>query len=167
MHRENIKSKLILVICLIILLCLSVGYAAFQTSLNVKGNASITSDWNIEITGVQVINTTGNGENASSPSWTKTTANMEANLYEPGDSVKYKVTVQNKGDLEANLQNVITNKDNNESVKITCSGYTLNETLKPNATKDIVVDISYNPEYNGGDTSSEAQIVVECVQANH
>lgn len=55
MHRENIKSNLILVICLIILLCLSVGYAAFQTSLNVKGNASITSDWNIEITGVQVI----------------------------------------------------------------------------------------------------------------
>ena len=34
---------------------------------------------------------------------------MEANLYEPGDSVKYTVTVQNKGNIDAKLENVITN----------------------------------------------------------
>lgn len=106
---------------------MSVGYAAFQTSFNVKGSTAITGNWNIEVTNVAVAETEGSGENAKTPTWTQTTANMEANLYEPGDSVKYIVTIQNKGNIDAKLENIITS----------------------------------------GETSSEAQIVVEYIQATN
>ena len=127
MHRENKETKIILVVCLSLILCLSVGYAAFQTSFNVKGSTAITSNWNIEVTNVAVAETEGSGESAKTPTWTQTTANMEANLYEPGDSVKYIVTIQNKGNIDAKLENIITS----------------------------------------GETSSEAQIVVEYIQATN
>lgn len=168
MHRENKKTKNILIICLSLLLCLSVGYAAFQTNFSVKGSTAITGNWNIEVTNVAVAETEGSGENAKTPTWTQTTANMEANLYEPGDSVKYTVTIQNKGNIDAKLENVITNSDTNSSaIAINTTGYNIGETLKQGQTKQITVEIAYNPDYNGGETSSEAQIVVEYIQATN
>ena len=167
MHRENKKTKIILVVCLSLLLCLSVGYAAFQTSFNVKGSTAITGNWNIEVTNVAVAETEGSGENAKTPTWTQTTANMEANLYEPGDSVKYIVTIQNKGNIDAKLENIITNGETNNAVSIQTTGYNIGETLKQGQTKQITVEIAYNPDYDGTETSSEAQIVIEYVQATN
>ena len=41
---------------------------------------------------------------------------MEADLYEKGDSVEYEVTIENKGTLDAKLDNIISNiKSNNEA----------------------------------------------------
>ena len=167
MHRENKKTKIILVVCLSLLLCLSVGYAAFQTSFNVKGSTAITGNWNIEVTNVAVAETEGSGENAKTPIWTQTTANMEANLYEPGDSVKYIVTIQNKGNIDAKLENIITNGETNNAISIQTAGYNIGETLKQGQTKQITVEIAYNPDYDGTETSSEAQIVIEYVQATN
>lgn len=168
MHRENKKTKNILIICLSLLLCLSVGYAAFQTNFSVKGSTAITGNWNIEVTNVSISETKGSGESAKTPTWTQTTANMEANLYEPGDSVKYTVTVQNKGNIDAKLENVITNSDTNSSaIAINTTGYNIGETLKQGQTKQITVEIAYNPDYDGTETSSEAQIVIEYVQATN
>ena len=168
MHREKKKTKNILIICLSLLLCLSVGYAAFQTNFSVKGSTAITGNWNIEVTNVSISETKGSGESTKTPTWTQTTANMEANLYEPGDSVKYTVTVQNKGNIDAKLENVIINSDTNSSaIAINTTGYNIGETLKQGQTKQITVEIAYNPDYNGGETSSEAQIVVEYIQATN
>lgn len=167
MHRENKKTKIILVVCLSLLLCLSVGYAAFQTSFNVKGSTAITGNWNIEVTNVAVAETEGSGENAKTPTWTQTTANMEANLYEPGDSVKYIVTIQNKGNIDAKLENIITNGEINNAISIQTAGHNIGETLKQGQTKQITVEIAYNPDYDGTETSSEAQIVIEYVQATN
>ena len=167
MHRENKKTKNILIICLSLLLCLSVGYAAFQTNFSVKGSTAITGNWNIEVTNVSISETKGSGENTKTPTWTQTTANMEANLYEPGDSVKYIVTIQNKGNIDAKLENIITSGETNNAVSIQTTGYNIGETLKQGQTKQITVEIAYNPDYNGGETSSEAQIVVEYIQASN
>ncbi len=43
---------------------MTVGYAAFQTNLNIKGTSKISSNWDIRITGVTSGNKTGNAENA-------------------------------------------------------------------------------------------------------
>lgn len=167
MHRENKKTKIILVVCLSLLLCLSVGYAAFQTNFSVKGSTAITGNWNIEVTNVSISETKGSGESTKTPTWTQTTANMEANLYEPGDSVKYIVTIQNKGNIDAKLENIITNGETNNAISIQTTGYNIGETLKQGQTKQITVEIAYNPDYDGTETSSEAQIVIEYVQATN
>ena len=103
-----------------------VGYAAFQTELKVSGTSKVTSNWDIEITNVTSGTPTGSAENTVAPSWDKLWASMEADLYEKGDSMEYDVTIENKGTLDAKLNDIITNLDNsnNEAVIITFSGYT-------------------------------------------
>ena len=150
-------------------MCMTIVYAAFQTKLEVKGTSKVTSNWDIEITNVTNGTPVGSGENAVAPTWTMTTASMEANLYNKGDAMEYDVTIENKGSIDAKLNDILTNveKENNEAVLITFSGYTKGEILKAGTTKLIHVKIEYNPNYEGEETSSEVEINFDYVQNNN
>ena len=145
------------------------GYAAFQTQLKVTGSSTVTSNWDIEITNVTEGTPTGSAENAVAPSFDKLWASMEANLYDKGDAMEYDVTIENKGTLDAKLNDIITNleKSNSDAVIITFSGYTKGEILKAGNTKIVHVKIEYNPEYEGGETSSEVEINFDYTQNNN
>ena len=146
-----------------------VGYAAFQTQLKVTGTSKVTSNWDIEITNVTSGTPTGSAENTVAPSWDKLWASMEADLYDKGDAMEYDVTIENKGTLDAKLNDIITNMQNSNSdaVIITFSGYTKGEILKSGNTKVVHVKIEYNPEYEGGETSSEVKINFDYTQNNN
>ena len=91
---------------------------------------------------------------------------METNLYQKGDSMSYIVTIENKGSFDAKLDNINLGKGTNEeAVNITFSGYTKGQTLFKGTTTDITVTISYNPNYEGGETSSEVNTDFEFSQA--
>ena len=169
MHRNKKKRNIIIFSLVGVLLCMVVGYAAFQTQLKVSGTSKVTSNWDIEITNVTSGTPTGSAENTVAPSWDKLWASMEADLYEKGDSMEYDVTIENKGTLDAKLNDIITNLDNsnNEAVIITFSGYTKGEVLKAKTSKVIHVKIEYNPEYEGGETSSEVEINFDYGQNNN
>ena len=169
MHRSKKKRNIIIFGLVGVLLCMVAGYAAFQTQLKVSGTSKVTSNWDIEITNVTPGTPTGSAENAVAPSYDKLWASMEANLYDKGDAMEYDVTIENKGTLDAKLNDIITNLDNsnNEAVIITFSGYTKGEVLKSKTSKVIHVKIEYNPEYEGGETSSEVEINFDYGQNNN
>ena len=75
MHRSKKKRNIIIFSLIGVLLCMVVGYAAFQTKLEIKGISKVTSNWDIEITNVTEGVPTGSGENTTVPTWTKLTAN--------------------------------------------------------------------------------------------
>ncbi len=166
MRREARKRNKIIIGLIVIVVLMSVGYAAFQTNLNIKGTSKISSNWDIRITNVKEGEKTGSAESAKEPSWTELTASMEANLYEKGDAMEYEVTVENKGSLDAKLEDIITKEGtNNEAVLITFSGYTKGEKLYKGESKQINVKIAYNPEYSGGEASSEVTVEFNYGQA--
>ena len=169
MHRSKKKRNIIIFSLVGVLLCMVAGYAAFQTQLKVTGSSTVTSNWDIEITNVTAGTPTGSAENAVAPSYDKLWASMEANLYDKGDAMEYDVTIENKGTLDAKLNDIITNLDNsnNEAVLITFSGYTKGEVLKAQTSKVVHVKIEYNPEYEGGETSSEVEINFDYGQNNN
>ena len=169
MHRSKRKRNIIIFSLVGVLLCMAIGYAAFQTQLKVTGSSTVTSNWDIEITNVTSGTPTGSAENAVAPSFDKLWASMEANLYDKGDAMEYDVTIENKGTLDAKLNDIITNLDNsnNEAVIITFSGYTKGEVLKAKTSKVVHVKIEYNPEYEGGETSSEVEINFDYGQNNN
>ena len=146
-----------------------IGYATFQTKLEIKGTSKVTSNWDIEITNVTEGVPSGFAENAVAPSFDKLWASMEATLFAEGDAMEYDVTIENKGTLDAKLNDIITNLDNsnNEAVIITFSGYTKGEVLKAQTSKVVHVKIEYNPEYEGGETSSEVEINFDYGQNNN
>ena len=137
-----------------------VGYAAFSTNLTIKGTSKVTSNWDIRITNVTDGISKGEAKNTVKPSWTAQKASMEADLYQKGDSMEYEVTIENKGTLDAKLNDILTNikNSNSEAILITFSGYTKGEVLESGQSKKVKVKIEYNPEYEGGETSSEVEI---------
>ena len=168
MHRSKKKRNIIIFSLVGVLLCMVVGYAAFQTRLEIKGTSKVTSNWNILITNVTDGEASGSAENATKPSWKNTSASMEANLYDKGDAMEYDVTIENQGTIDAKLNDILTNlqNSNSDAVIITFSGYTKGEVLKAGGSKLIHVKIEYNPEYEGGETSSEVTIDFEYTQDN-
>ena len=147
---------------------MAIGYAAFSAELKISGTSKVTSNWDIEITNVTSGTPTGGAENTVAPKWDKLTASMEADLYEKGDAMEYDVTIENKGTIDAKLNDVLTNIENanSEAVNITFSGYTKGEILKAKAIKVIHVKIEYNPNYEGEETSSEVEINFDYTQEN-
>ena len=147
---------------------MGIGYAAFNTELKISGTSKVTSNWDIEITNVTPGTPTGSAENTVAPKWDALTASMEADLYEKGDAMEYDVTIENKGTIDAKLNDVLTNieNSNSEAVNITFSGYTKGEILKSKSVKVIHVKIEYNPNYDGEETSSEVEIKFDYGQNN-
>ena len=149
MKRNNNKKYIIM--GLITIVCvMTVAYGAFLTNLNITGTTNITSKWEILITNVTQTDKQGRAEQAKEPTWEALTANMEANLYEKGDSITFDVTIENKGTLDAYLYNV--NKSitsNNEAIIIDVTGFTKGEKLLKQSKKTIQVTMKYNPEFNG------------------
>ena len=169
MHRNKRKRNIIIFSLVGVLFLMVAGYAAFQTRLEIKGTSKVTSNWNILITNVTEGTPTGSAENAIAPKWDKLTASMEANLYDKGDAMEYDVTIENQGTIDAKLNDILTNlqNSNSEAVLITFSGYTKGEILKAKSAKIIHVKIEYNPEYEGGETSSEVTIDFDYGQNNN
>ena len=95
MHRSKRKRNMIIFSLVGVLLCMVVGYAAFNTKLEIKGTSKVTSNWDIRITNVTDGTPIGGAENTVAPKWTNLTASMEANLYDKGDAMEYDVTIEN------------------------------------------------------------------------
>ena len=169
MHRGKKKRNVIIFSLIGVLLCMAVGYAAFNTELKISGTSKVTSNWDIEITNVTNGTPVGSAENTVAPTWDALTASMEADLYEKGDAMEYDVTIENKGTIDAKLNDVLTNIENanSEAVNITFSGYTKGEILKSKSVKVIHVKIEYNPNYDGEETSSEVEIKFDYGQNNN
>ena len=169
MHRKRSQRKKIIIGLICVLTLMSVGYAAFQGNLKIKGTTKITSLWDVRITNVTSGTPTGSAVNKIAPTWDGLTANMEADLYEKGDAMDYDVTITNNGTVDAVLSDIIGTPSNNEAVIITFSGYAKGEKLYKKGhegnTKVVHVKIAYNPNYDGGETSGEASVEFNFTQA--
>ena len=159
------RNKIIIFILIGIVCMMGVGYAAFQTQLDIKGNTEISSEWNIKIISAEVKETGGSGENAKN-TYTDLTANLEANLYSKGDYVEYNVIVENAGTFDAKLDTLGITNSNNEAVKITSTGLIKGQPLYKGETATLTVRIEYNPNYEGdaSGTSGETTIDLGFVQ---
>ena len=185
MHRRNKKRKIVIYSLLGVLMLMAVGYASFTSQLKIKGSSKVTSNWDVEITNITKGTFAGSAEEAivdgvkvdptCSDSGTpklcnKLTAGINVDLYESGDSAEYDITISNKGDIDAKLDDIITdNTNSNSAVLITFSGYSKGERLfkrgSSGSSKTVHVKVSYNPEYTGEPTSSEINLTFNFVQA--
>ena len=149
MYKDRKKRNLIIGSLLAILVVMTVGYAAFSTQLKITGNASITSNWDVQITGISNGTPTGSAENAINPTYDILTANMEVNLYSPGDSMTYEITIQNKGTIDATLNKITKTDTNNPAILFETSGLEEGDDLLAGETTKMTVKITYNPDITG------------------
>ncbi len=127
-----------------ILLVIAAGYAVFRTQLNINGTSNITNGFKVLITDIQSRNVIGRAENAEEPSHTETTATFKTNLYLPGDSITYDVTVENQGSIDAVLKTIQKSDSNNNAIISETSGIQEGEVLKASESTVFSVTVSNN-----------------------
>ena len=147
---------------LAVALVMAVGYAAFSTSLNITNTAKIDSKWDVRITNI-VADKTAEG---TSPNYTTTgdithsieadglTANFEAALVSPGESVEYTVTVTNAGTLDAVINGLTLNNGSNNAIEVTTNPATLSNSsalfvAKNGGTTTLKVTVKYKDTVSG------------------
>ena len=108
---DKIKKRNLVIISLCgVLLCMAIGYAAFQTVLNINGVTTITTKWNVLITNITSKDIVGGAYNIEEPTHTELEATFKTGLTKPGDSITYDITVENQGTFDAYLNKITINK---------------------------------------------------------
>ena len=170
--RDRKKRNIIIGALCSLLVFMGIGYAILSQTLNISGIANMRGNWNVKITNMELLNEnkTGRAEEVSH-SFTDTTATFTANLYMPGDSIEYRVTVENQGNIDALLKSITpTTTNKSEGIKFSHSeidntvltaGKTITFTMKVEFLEDAtsipnVENVKYNLElvyvqYNGGE----------------
>ena len=170
--RDRKKRNIIIGSLCCLLVFMGIGYAILSQTLNISGIANMKGNWNVKITNMELLseNKTGRAEEVSH-SFTDTTATFTADLYMPGDSIEYRVTVENQGNIDALLKSIIpTTTNKSEGIKFSHSeidntvltaGKTITFTMKVEFLEDAtsipnVENVKYNLElvyvqYNGGE----------------
>lgn len=141
---RNKKTIIALALCLGVFF-MSVGYSILMSELKINGKANITSTWDIRITGISDGTNVGGAYNIEAPSYTATTAKFNVSLVDPGDSMTYTVTIQNKGTLTGAVSNIDITTSGTDAIVYTVSGINNGDTIAAGATKTLTVVAKYNP----------------------
>ena len=180
--RDRKKRNIIIGALCSLLVFMGIGYAILSQTLNISGIANMKGNWNVKITNMELLseNKTGRAEEVSH-SFTDTTATFTADLYMPGDSIEYRVTVENQGNIDALLKSITpTTTNKSEGIKFSHSeidntvltaGKTITFTMKVEFLEDAtsipnVENVKYNLElvyvqYNGGEYTPATETTEE------
>lgn len=149
---DNRKKKDILIVFMLVaVFVMSVSYSMLSQKLEINGTGSVKGNWNVEITSIVESATQGTGVSESASS-DLTVASFAAGLYQPGDSVTYTVTVENKGNIDAKLASISSQAtpeygtDDNPYVIYTYDGITSESVLKAGESISFTVTVQYSSE---------------------
>ena len=115
------KKKMVITTLVCVLVFIAVGYALLTQAIKVGVEGTLNGVWDVYISDIKLKNSTGRAQEVNPASVSnKVNANFEVDLYMPGDSVEYEVTVKNDGNIDATLRTIATNATNaNEDIRFT------------------------------------------------
>lgn len=162
MEKERGAKIIAIVALLIAVVGLTVGYAAYSTTLTIDGTANVDpASWDIHFANLGTVAKTGNAVENTAPTLAATTiSGFDVTLKAPGDSVTYTFDVTNAGTLNATLttftqgtltcapasgssatQEEATNICN--ELQYTITGVTQGEALNATATKNLTLKLEW------------------------
>lgn len=111
MERQRVFKNVIIGVLVVCVVCLSVAFAAFSQALTIVGTAktaSASSNWNVKITSVSALGTTGyaTGSADTVDSAGVATVNFTCDIVAPGDTCTLDGTISNLGSVKAKYTSV-------------------------------------------------------------
>lgn len=158
MEKERGAKIIAIVALLIAVVGLTVGYAAYSSTLTINGNANVDpASWKVNfdyknettsLTGT----TKGHATEKTAPTLEDTTiSGFDVTLKAPGDSVTYNFIIKNSGTLNAKLANFTMGT-------LTCTPNEGSSISPENATK-LCGELKYTLTYAGGSTITTGEIL--------
>jgi len=175
---KDSKNLVIGMLCAVVCI-MAVAYAAFSTTLEINGTASISSSWGVRIVeGPSCTKTSKATADASDVTATvsrvsDSLATITMAFAQPGDTATCTIEYENYGSLNATLSHNVTGTKETDAIKFTITGTdvtTLNAGTKTTITvKGEFVDVDKDGDGNS-DVLTDAQksttisIVTEATQ---
>ena len=177
--RKNKKNRGLFLVVLAVLV-VGIGFAALQKYLTIDGTASINSNFDVRFSYIKTGDIVGGAYNKSEPTFTENTATFDAAFLAPGDSITYNIYVVNEGTMNAKLENIDVNIDDNENISYEITGIKVGDIIESRPFSDLTMgDIgSPNPTerwfslkltYNGDGseaTTSNVKVTMKFIQTN-
>ena len=111
--RDRKKRNIIIGSLCSLLVFMGIGYAVLSQTLNISGTANMKGTWDIKITDISEASRTGKADPGTPTISTNgVSASFEANLWMPGDSITYNITVKNNGNIDAALKELVPSVEN-------------------------------------------------------
>ena len=112
MRDRKKRNTIIGALCSLIVF-MGIGYAVLSQTLNINGTANMRGEWDIKITDISEASRTGKADPGTPTiSSSGVSASFEANLWMPGDSITYNITVKNNGNIDAALKELVPSVEN-------------------------------------------------------
>ncbi|MCI9110784.1 MAG: hypothetical protein HFH47_03100 [Bacilli bacterium] len=165
MSHKKKRNIIIGTLCGVLLLMI-VGYAAFQSVLNIKGTSSINSNWDIKITEIKRDSSSISGvtdvegfpkinENSNELS-----ASFNTNLEYPGVYATYKIEITNNGSLNAVLKNINITESQNKDIVFYLNKNYKNEPIEDGLKQNDIL-------YKQGETGNVGYVYVTVLYRNY
>ena len=176
--RKNKKNRGLFLVALAILV-VGIGFAALQKYLTIDGTASINSNFDVRFNHIRTSDVVGGAYNKTEPSATDTTATFDAAFLAPGDSISYEILVENEGSMNAKLESLDVNVDN-ENISYEITGINTGDIIEaypyvdesqgdhgyPDPTiKTVILKLTYNGDGSEASTS-KVKVTMKFVQTN-
>jgi hypothetical protein len=153
--RTDRDFRLIMVIILIAaIFCLSIGYASYNTLLQIDNSISINPQkWLVSFDNISTATVVGNAKEKAAPTLNATNISLNVELASPGDSISYTFDVVNGGNIDAKLSALPTISGIPDSIKDSLDisikyddGTALaeNDVLTNGTSKKMKITIKYN-----------------------
>ena len=155
------KKKTIMIIMCIAILCMIVGYAAFSTALKINGTANIASTWQVLFTKIEEVSKTSGVTIKSAPTASGTTATFNLDVQFPGDTIVYKITVENQGTIDAIINDITASKTGNDAIKFNITGIKKGDILVKGTSTTFNVEITYDVNTNKQPTDLNEALTME------
>lgn len=104
---KNNKNAIIITL-VIMVVALSVGFAALSTNLTINGTGKVkSSNWDIHFKNLVGPTLKGTAKQITYPTVNATSiSDYSVELKSPGDSIKYSIDIRNEGDFDAKLSSL-------------------------------------------------------------
>ena len=145
---------------------MAIGFAAFSTALNINGTANIESNWRIEFTKIEEVSKTEGITIQQTPTASGTMATFTVGLRKPGDYIEYRITVENKGTLDAIIENIEAKENGTGALKFEIEGIRIGDKLGKNSSSNFTVRLSYDESVTSqpSNTSNSLTVNIDYVQ---
>ena len=154
------KKKNYVIVFALFVLFLAVGYSTFVQPLADKLPIWTPGDWCVGFVDAEKVKTTGNASENNPVSYDLTRGWFNVNLTQPGDSITYEFTIQNKGNITAKVNGIYVYTGNNSFVSVKTDGLGVGEVLKPKQKTKLRVTAKYKENYNGLPANTEELLVI-------
>lgn len=165
--KKKSGKKVVLSLLALLLLTITVGYAALSTTLNINGTSKINNaTWDVHFTNLKVTSGSVSATKAATIDSGKTAIDYNVELIKPGDFYEFTVDVTNTGTIDAKLDDapilsgVSAEQDVYTNYTVTYSDDTAinaNDKLAAGATKKLKVRVEFDRNITNSQLPTEAQ----------